>query len=96
MGLTTQKKIVADIKRAIIEGSDIPVESINAPPSVPGLDFSDHFNYWNYGYEAVMITNTAMYRNPNYHTENDTIETLDFKRMAELVKGLYHAILSLE
>jgi hypothetical protein len=39
----------------------------------------------------VMITDTAFYRNPNYHTENDTIDTLDFNTMADLLKGLLQA-----
>jgi hypothetical protein len=40
------------------------------------------------GYPAIMITDTAFYRNPNYHTEADMIDTLDFSRMASLLAGL--------
>ena len=40
------------------------------------------------GYPAVMITDTAYYRNPNYHSETDTIDTLDFDKMSDLLKGL--------
>ena len=42
-----------------------------------------------------MITDTSFYRNPNYHNNNDTIETLNFDKMSEVVKGLYRAILDL-
>jgi hypothetical protein len=52
------------------------------------VDFSDNWSFWKMGYTAVMITDTAFYRNPNYHTESDTIDTLDFNRMTELLKGL--------
>ncbi len=47
------------------------------------------------GYDAVMITDTAFYRNPNYHTPRDTAETLDYQRMAEVVQGVYAAVLAL-
>jgi hypothetical protein len=40
------------------------------------------------GYPAVMITDTAFYRNPNYHTARDSIDTLDFDKMSNLLKGL--------
>jgi hypothetical protein len=77
-------------------GSDLPVETLNAPESVPGIDYSDHQNYWKYDYEAVMITNTSFLRNQNYHQHTDTIETLDFKRMNEVVKGVYNSIVNLK
>lgn len=75
------------------EGSQIDVQSLTAPAAVPGVDFSDHLNYWRYDYPAVMITNTAFFRNPHYHLPTDTIETLDFVKMAEVVKGVYHAVM---
>ena len=57
------------------------------------LELSDHLNYWKYGINAVMINDTAMLRNRNYHKESDTIEKLDFVRMAEVVNGCYNAII---
>ena len=59
------------------------------------LELSDHVNYWNYGFNAVMINDTAMIRNKNYHTINDTINTLDFEKMTEVVNGCYHAIINM-
>ncbi|NNE56344.1 MAG: hypothetical protein HKN32_10005, partial [Flavobacteriales bacterium] len=58
----------------------------------PGIDFSDHLNYWTYKFDAVMITNTAFYRNRNYHEATDTPETLDYDRMAQVVDGVLGAI----
>jgi len=75
--------------------SDLPVESLKAPAILPGVDFSDHLNYWKFGYPAVMITDTAFYRNPHYHEPSDRIETLDFVKMAEVVKGVYWALINL-
>lgn len=42
-----------------------------------------------FGYPGLMITDTAFYRNPNYHLKKDTMETLDFKRMGQVIEGLY-------
>ena len=49
---------------------------------------SDHVSFWDTGYRAVMITDTAEFRNPHYHRKSDTLETLDYEFMAELVEGL--------
>jgi len=68
---------------------NLDVRSINAPKFIPGIDFSDHLNYWKYGYDAVMINNTGFYRNKNYHEPTDTPETLNYAKMAEVVKGVY-------
>jgi hypothetical protein len=83
------------VKRAMIGSSTLPVYSINAPRSVPGVDFSDHLSYWKAGYDALMITDTAFYRNRNYHTANDTPEKLDYGRMAMVVAGVYAAVIDL-
>lgn len=72
--------------------SSFPVESLNAPSIIPGVDFSDHRSFWRFGYPAFMITDTAFYRNPNYHGPGDVSSTLDYQRMEELVIGLYRTI----
>ncbi len=87
--------IVRRVKRSMRRGSDLPVYSINAPALVPGVDLSDHVNFWRQGDPAVMITDTAFYRNPRYHTERDTLETLDYARMAKVVAGVRQAVLDL-
>ncbi|TMB54495.1 MAG: M28 family peptidase [Deltaproteobacteria bacterium] len=68
---------------------------INAPGFIPGIDFSDHLSYWEHGYPAVMVTDTAFYRNPRYHTVDDTPDTLDYERMALVVDGLVAAVRAL-
>jgi len=75
--------------------SNLAVESLKAPALLPGVDFSDHLNFWKFDYPAIMITDTDFYRNPHYHEPSDTIETLNFAKMAEVVKGLYWALLNL-
>jgi len=78
-----------DVMRLMQKSNLLPTKSFKGPVSLPGVDFSDHRNYWKYGYSAVMITNTAFYRNKNYHKKTDKIETLDFKRLALTVDQLY-------
>ena len=75
--------------------SDLPVYSIRAPSAVPGIDFSDHFNYWPYGIKAVMVTDTSFYRNAAYHTSEDTPERLDYARMAKVVVAVFEVCRSL-
>jgi hypothetical protein len=73
----------------------LAVHSINAPSSIRGVDFSDHRSFWNEGYPGIMLTDTAFYRNPRYHTAQDTADTLDYERMAQVTRGLYAALLAL-
>jgi len=68
--------------------TDIPVITLNAPAVVIGIDFSDHWSFGKFGYKALMVTDTAFYRNPHYHAPSDTPETLDYERMEKIVKGL--------
>ncbi len=76
--------------------ASIPVETLKAPSFVTGVDFSDHRNYWKFGHDAVMVTDTSFYRNSNYHETTDSMDTLDFKRMQEVVKGVCWSVLNIE
>ncbi len=73
----------------------LDVQQISLPESMPLAKLSDHRNYWTYGYDAVMISDTSFLRNPNYHLPADTIDTLDFARMAQVVNGVFGAVLAL-
>jgi Zn-dependent M28 family amino/carboxypeptidase len=83
------------IRKAMAATSSLPFYSITAPKFLVGIDFSDHMNYWNNDYPAVMITDTSFYRNKNYHSAFDTADTLDYVRMAETVKGVWNAVIEL-
>ena len=65
-----------------------PTQGAAAPWWVPGVWWSDHWPFWRQGYRAIMITDTAPYRNPFYHTPEDTPEKLDYGRMARVMDGL--------
>lgn len=77
------------IKGIMSGATDLPVYSINAPPLLQGIDFSDHLSYWREGFPALMITDTAFYRNRSYHAGGDTWERLDYPRMAKVVEAVY-------
>lgn len=65
-----------------------PSEGVAAPATIPGIGWSDHWSFWQAGYPAVMITDTALYRYPHYHEGSDTPEKLDYHRMARVVSGI--------
>ncbi len=71
---------------------DLPVVTLNAPSIVIGINFSDHWSFNKFGYKALMVTDTAFYRNPHYHAPSDLPDTLDYERMAKVVKGLAAAV----
>ena len=73
---------------------DLPVYSLNSLAFVPGVDYSDHASFWAEGYPAVMVTDTAFYRNPRYHKPEDSPDLLDYARMARVVSGVHAAVLS--
>lgn len=68
-------------------------ERLIAPSFITGVDFSDHLNYWNAGIPALMITDTAFFRNKNYHTPKDKIATLNLDKMKDVVNGVVLTIL---
>ncbi|MBI2317276.1 MAG: M20/M25/M40 family metallo-hydrolase [Betaproteobacteria bacterium] len=65
-----------------------PSEAVAAPAFIPGVDWSDHWSFWKEGYPALMVTDTALYRYPHYHTPQDTPDKLDYERLARVVQGL--------
>ena len=75
--------------------SDFPVERVATFSWIPGVGWSDHFSFWLRRYRAVMVTDTAFYRYPYYHSREDTAEKLDYERLAMVVMGLYGALLRL-
>jgi len=64
-----------------------------APSFVQGVDFSDHLNYWRFDIPAIMITDTAFFRNKHYHTQDDTVEKLNLNKMAEVINGVVYTVL---
>jgi hypothetical protein len=92
VGNLRSRRLVKEVARCLRKHASIPVETLSTVSIVPGVDFSDHKSFWEEGYPAVMLTDTAFYRNPKYHTSSDTIDTLDFSRMTDLLTGLVETI----
>ena len=82
-------KFPKKLAKEMIGQGIIETNTLKATADVQGVDFSDHRNYWNYGFSAVMVTNTSFYRNPNYHKISDTLETLDIYRMSLVVDEVF-------
>jgi len=87
-----QGDAAAEVAAGLRAGGAVPVERLSAPGWVQGVDFSDHLNYWAHGFPAVMVTDTAFMRNRRYHTRDDQPETLDYRRMVEVVRGTRCAV----
>ena len=68
--------------------SAVPAEGAALPELIPQAGWSDQWSFWQFGWPALMVTDTAMFRNPHYHTPSDRPETLDYERMARVVEGL--------
>jgi Zn-dependent M28 family amino/carboxypeptidase len=79
------------LKNSFKQNPNLPVETLTVPFDgwiLPSVRLSDHASFWSNGYRAVMLTDSAFFRNPNYHLSSDTMDTLDFGFMAELVMSL--------
>ena len=77
--------------KAFQKNPQLPVIKLSIPLNgriLPAVRLSDHASFWDQGFKAVMITDTAFFRNPHYHRPSDTMEKLDYRFMAELVESL--------
>lgn len=91
IGNLKQASFAKSISDAMEEKCQINIVAFNGPSTMKGIDFSDHLNYWNHNINAVMITNTAFYRNKNYHTKLDVKEALNYSYMTWVVEGVLNA-----
>ena len=80
--------LVERLGSAMAGAGSIPVTPVALPPVLRDIWRSDNGNYWVSGFPAVMVTDTSNFRNPHYHMPTDTVETLDFGRMAGVAEAL--------
>lgn len=92
VGLQQYRDFNNKVHQLMAKNSAIDVQIINFPVNDGLAGLSDHRSYWQFGYPALMINDTAFIRNPNYHTEHDTIDTLDFEKMTAVIDSAYKAI----
>lgn len=95
VGNLGSRQLVRSALRTFRETTAFPAEGASVPERVPGVGWSDHWSFWQAGYRAIMVTDTAFYRYGPYHTEGDTPEQVDYARTARVVAGLARVIAAL-
>jgi Zn-dependent M28 family amino/carboxypeptidase len=85
---TESKELVHDVVRVFREHAEVPSEGASVPASIEGVDWSDHLAFWRHGWNALMVTDTAPFRNPHYHEPSDVPDVVDPVRLARTTKGL--------
>ncbi len=78
--------------KAFRAGTSLPAEGLAAPSSITGVGWSDNWSFWQFGYKALMLTDTAPFRYPYYHSAQDTPEKLDYARFASAVQGIAETV----
>ena len=91
IGFVSNVKSRALLRRVITlfrKHAKIPSEGASLPAFIPGVSWSDQWSFWQHGYPAIMVTDTAPFRYPYYHSSNDTPDKLDYDRFTLVVSGV--------
>jgi hypothetical protein len=92
VGNVASRALVRETLGTFRQHATIPSEGAALPGAVPGVGWSDHWSFWQNGYPAVMVTDTAPFRYPHYHEPTDTPDKLDYDFMARVVSGLENVV----
>jgi Zn-dependent M28 family amino/carboxypeptidase len=82
------RELLEAAARAFSSRAAMPVQAAALPAGLPGTGWSDHWSFWQAGYRALMVTDTAPWRYPWYHTAADTPDKIDFEKLGDVVNGL--------
>lgn len=88
-------RLMLKARRAFRRRTSFPVQCAALPDAIPGVGWSDHWAFWQAGYPALMVTDTAPFRYPWYHTAQDTPDKIDFEKLEQVVDGLESVIAAL-
>jgi Zn-dependent M28 family amino/carboxypeptidase len=88
VGDTGSSALIRTCIRVFRETAKAPSEGAAVPAFIEGVDWSDHEPYSRQGYPALMVTDTALNRNPHYHEATDVPDQLDYQRLAHVTLGL--------
>jgi hypothetical protein len=88
VGNTANRDLVRQCVDAFRRHAAFPSEGGALPGGLPGIGWSDHWAFWQAGYPGLMVTDTAPFRYPYYHTAQDTPDKLDYDRLARVMAGL--------
>src|SRR5215475_5678633 len=95
IGFVSNVKSRALLRRVVTlfrKNAKIPSEGASLPAFIPGVSWSDQWSFWQHGYPAIMVTDTAPFRYPYYHSSNDTPDKLDYDRFTLVVSGMEKVI----
>ena len=92
VGNVDSRQLVHDAVERFREVGTLPSEGAAMPDRTPGVDWSDHASFWRHGWPGLMVTDTAPFRYPYYHTANDVPERVDTEALARAVVGLQHVV----
>jgi hypothetical protein len=95
VGDLDSRTLVREVIGLFRENARFPSEGAALPQTLPGVGWSDHWSFWQYDYPAIMVTDTAPFRDPHYHQPSDTIDHIDFDKLARVVDGLQRVIIEL-
>ena len=85
---TKSRKLLKNSVKIFRDSAKIPSEGLSAPEDLEGVSWSDHWSFWQAGYPAIMITDTAPFRYKHYHQVTDTYDKIDFIRMSRVTSGI--------
>ena len=92
VGNLSSRRLVRRVIGAFRVSTAFPSEGVAAPSGMEGVHWSDHWSFWEAGYPAIMVTDTAPFRYPHYHTATDTPEQLDYTGLARVTGGLAEVV----
>ena len=92
VGNLSSRHLVREAIGTFRESTPFPSEGVAAPGWMMGVHWSDHWSFWQEGYPAIMITDTALFRYPHYHSPADTPEKLDYACLARVIRGLAQVV----
>ena len=92
---TGSRSLLRATVAAFRKAGRIPCEGAALPAAIPGISWSDQWSFWQCGYPALMVTDTAPFRYPHYHEPTDTPDKLDYDRFALVVSGMEKVIAEL-
>ena len=92
VGNLPSRRLVVEFLRHFTSVSDFRVEAIAAFEWIPGITWSDHWSFWKEGYPALMLTDTAPFRYPEYHGSRDLPEQINAREFARAAHGIIHAV----
>ncbi len=95
VGNLSSRSLVRRALGAFRATTPFPSEGVAAPGWMMGVHWSDHWSFWQAGYPAIMITDTALFRYPYYHAATDTPEKLDYPGLARVTRGLAEVVAGL-